>query len=289
MKWRDCSVLIFLGLLLQVSQVSEKTVLQQRAYMLFYVRHISSVPRRAPDITHTENRPSAASAKVEPTPLEGISTVKKVSMLPTSTHAAEAQQSKVNSNVRLLDFFHFRSFFIAQLFLVFPFRLEWFPFAFGIFFFQLLIILMSLWIDLLDRAASSQGAVINEQEPSDQAAARAHESTLNEARAVDSSNNSTGSASHKIITKGKGRKSSCLRSISFGPRRFLLLALSIQKRKRSRRSHDPSLTTGSIRESPSPEGCNALEAGASSSSSWNGSWNRLTRNWGELPGGSPWI
>lgn len=134
MKWRDCSVLIFLGLLLQVSQVSEKTVLQQRAYMLFYVRHISSVPRRAPDITHTENRPSAASAKVEPTPLEGISTVKKVSMLPTSTHAAEAQQSKVNSNVRLLDFFHFRSF-IAQLFLVFPFRLEWFPFAFGIFFF----------------------------------------------------------------------------------------------------------------------------------------------------------
>ena len=40
---------------LQVSQVSEKTVLAQKAYMLFYVRDRSSSIRRSVDVAHKDN------------------------------------------------------------------------------------------------------------------------------------------------------------------------------------------------------------------------------------------
>ncbi|CAA7408075.1 unnamed protein product [Spirodela intermedia] len=276
----------------QVSQVSEKTVLQQKAYMLFYVRNISSAPKMGHDITRTDSRPSTTSAKVESTPLKGISDaehlLKKVSILPTSTHAAKAQQSKGSSNVRLSH--------CGRLSSDYP----------------------HISLTLCIGSSCSQDAVIYDQESKDQATARVRESTLNEARAMD----------HR-----KGLKSSHLRNISFGPRRFLLLSLTMQKKKRCSRRRNQSLTTGSIRKSGIPEGNNdpggenafsapgdvnslgsgqpntmdvdligperglsseagqhsTVEAGTSSNSLRNRSLNPFTRNFGELSGWARFI
>uniref|UniRef100_A0A1D1Y4Y7 Ubiquitin carboxyl-terminal hydrolase 23 n=2 Tax=Anthurium amnicola TaxID=1678845 RepID=A0A1D1Y4Y7_9ARAE len=47
----------------QVCQVSEKAVLQQKAYMLFYVRNISTAPKKAHDIVCKDTRPVNGSGK----------------------------------------------------------------------------------------------------------------------------------------------------------------------------------------------------------------------------------
>ncbi|XP_078443190.1 ubiquitin carboxyl-terminal hydrolase 23-like [Wolffia australiana] len=137
----------------KVSQVSEKTVLQQKAYMLFYVRNIKS----------QENKPAAALKAVTPPPLKSISV-----------------SEQCLKNIPL------------------PLNLS-------------------------------------------------NDSNLPQPKGITT-------AEDIMVNDAIGdnrRRVSCLKRMSFGPRRFLLMALLMQRRKRARRYH--LLKSGRVRKAKSPK------------------------------------
>ena len=93
---------------------------------------------------------------------------------------------------------------------------------------------------------------------------------------------------YKIISKKRGLKLSCLKTISFGPRRFLLLSM-IMQRKKFRERKRQTLTGKDIRKTGNSEVSaysERVERGlTSSSSSRNDSLKSLTNDLCELFGG----
>uniref|UniRef100_A0A1D1Z2Z0 Ubiquitin carboxyl-terminal hydrolase 23 n=1 Tax=Anthurium amnicola TaxID=1678845 RepID=A0A1D1Z2Z0_9ARAE len=82
----------------QVFQVSEKTVLQQKAYMLFYVRNVrSSAPKRALGAVCKENRPANASGNKK-LPVYCLDSKKAVQDCPRESRAKQSDAiSKTNT------------------------------------------------------------------------------------------------------------------------------------------------------------------------------------------------
>jgi len=93
--------------MLQVRPVSEKTVLAQKAYMLFYVRDISSVTKRSVDIGRDNIMANAPGSKVIPHPVallnRGIqNTERKLNILECSSAKSKVDETSQGQPVSVV-------------------------------------------------------------------------------------------------------------------------------------------------------------------------------------------
>ncbi|MQM20075.1 hypothetical protein Taro_053089, partial [Colocasia esculenta] len=191
----------FLMVTSQVCQVSEKTVLQQKAYMLFYVRNVrSSSPKRAHDLP--------TGCRGESMPLKSISVsehlLKKVAVMPTNGLVATSQQSTLLEE----HIFHSSS--------------------------KISSIEKTSRVGSSPQDATRQHPVV--EGLMHVALSKDNENHLLEKGGLQNKNTSKSETqarkSPKILAKHKLPKSFYERNVLFGSRRLFLAALNLQKRKK---------------------------------------------------------